>query len=133
MRTQSISFAPLLRQDKHIKVSDLGCSSKSPNGAILLHSPGRKPWVICFHTFLELRRSGTFPTNRNDTRQMLALLVPLLKELILLLPCIPRVAFRALPSFHPGLCRNVVPTALIKQKFSILNANALSQERLAYQ
>ena len=27
--------------------------------------------------------------------------------------CIPRVSYRALPSFHPGLCRSVVPTALI--------------------
>ena len=27
--------------------------------------------------------------------------------------CIPRVSFRALPSLHPGLCRSVVPTALI--------------------
>ena len=27
--------------------------------------------------------------------------------------CIPRVSFRALPSFHPGLCESVVPTALI--------------------
>ena len=28
--------------------------------------------------------------------------------------CIPRVSFRALPSFHPGLCRSIVPTALIR-------------------
>ena len=27
--------------------------------------------------------------------------------------CLPRVSYRALPSFHPGLCRSVVPTALI--------------------
>ena len=27
--------------------------------------------------------------------------------------CFPRVSYRALPSFHPGLCRSVVPTALI--------------------
>ena len=26
---------------------------------------------------------------------------------------VPRVPYRALPSFHPGLCRSVVPTALI--------------------
>ena len=60
---------------------------------------------------------------------MLALLVPLLKELILLLPCIPRVSFRALPSLHPGLCRNVVPTALIVS----LNLDTLALERQAYQ
>ena len=27
--------------------------------------------------------------------------------------CIPRVSFRALPSLPPGLCRGIVPTALI--------------------
>ena len=31
----------------------------SPKGATLLHSPGRKPWVNCFHTFPEPRRGGT--------------------------------------------------------------------------
>ena len=31
----------------------------SPKGAILLHSPGRKPWVICYRTFIEPRRGGT--------------------------------------------------------------------------
>ena len=31
----------------------------SPVRAILLQSPGRKPWVNCFHTFIELPRSGT--------------------------------------------------------------------------
>ena len=33
-------------------------------------------------------------------------------ELLFFCPCLPRVPFRALPSFHPGLCRSVVPTAL---------------------
>ena len=90
---------------------------------------GASPGLFVSTHFFELRRSGTFPTNRNDTRQMLALLVPLLKELILLLPCIPRVSFRALPSLHPGLCRNVVPTALIVS----LNLDTLALERQAYQ
>ena len=31
----------------------------SPKGAILLQSPGREPWVICYRTFIELRRGGT--------------------------------------------------------------------------
>ena len=31
----------------------------SPNGAILFQSPGRKPWVICYRTFIEPRRGGT--------------------------------------------------------------------------
>ena len=36
----------------------------SPKGAILLHSPGRKPWVNCFHTFIEPQRGGTFPIKK---------------------------------------------------------------------
>ena len=35
----------------------------SPVRAILLHSPGRKPWVNCFFTFIEPHRGGTLPTN----------------------------------------------------------------------
>ena len=27
--------------------------------------------------------------------------------------CLPRVSYRALPSFHPGLCRSAVPEALV--------------------
>gem|GEM_PF-5532957 len=30
-----------------------GKTSKSPIGAILLHSPGRKPWVYSQSTYLE--------------------------------------------------------------------------------
>ncbi len=35
----------------------------SPNGAILLQSLGRKPWVICYRYIYEPQRGGTFPTN----------------------------------------------------------------------
>ena len=31
----------------------------SPKGAILLHSPGRKPWVNHWNIFIEPRRGGT--------------------------------------------------------------------------
>ena len=31
----------------------------SPNGAILLHSPGRKPWVNYWNIFIEPQRGGT--------------------------------------------------------------------------
>ena len=49
----------------------------SPNGAILLQSPGRKPWVNHWNTFIEPLQGRHFPneckaTNRNDTNQMLA-------------------------------------------------------------
>ena len=29
--------------------------------------------------------------------------------------CLPRVSYRALPSFHPGLCRSVVPKGTRKE------------------
>jgi len=74
---------------------------RAPNGATLLHSPGRKPWVNCFHTFIESQRGNTFSTNRNTTKQILALLVPLLRSSFYFCPCVPRVPFRALPSLHP--------------------------------
>ena len=35
----------------------------SPNGAILLHSPGHKPWVHHRNTFIEPCKGGTTPTN----------------------------------------------------------------------
>ena len=50
----------------------------SPNGAILLHSPGRKPWVNHWNIFIEPQRGGTFLTNakpqtaNNDTEQQTA-------------------------------------------------------------
>ena len=52
----------------------------SPVRAILLHSPGRKPWVIIVTHLLSPKGAALF-----CLRQMLVLLVPLLKELILLL------------------------------------------------
>ena len=55
------------------------------------------------------------PKGRHSSRQrqMLAPKVPLLRSSYFLCPCLPRVPFRALPSLHPGLCRSVVPTALV--------------------
>ena len=60
-------------------------------------------------TFIESQRGGT----TNSTKPILALLVPLLRSSSYFCLCVPRVSFRALPSLHPGLCRSVVPTALI--------------------
>ena len=58
-------------------------SSKSPNGAILFHSPGRKPWVRHWYPFFwaPLGAALLRPHPHNDTNQTCALLVPLLKEL----------------------------------------------------
>ena len=64
----------------------------------------------------QLQRQERKATNRNDTKQMLTLLVPLLRSSFYFWPYVPRVPFRALPSLHPGLCRSVVPTALVIKK-----------------
>ena len=78
----------------------------SPVRAILLHSPGRKPWVRHWHTFFEPRRGGTFPTNAKPQTKR-SLWVPLLRSSIRFCLCIPRVSYRALPSFHPGLWKSI--------------------------
>ena len=69
---------------------ELSQSAKSPARAILLHSPGRKPWVNRRNTFIEPCKGGTTP------RQTLALKVPLLRSSIR--SCI------VYPGFHFGLC-----------------------------
>ena len=38
----------------------------SPVRAILLHSPGRKPWVNHGNTFIEPQRGGTTPNARSQ-------------------------------------------------------------------
>ena len=78
-------------------------------GTTLLHSPGRKPWGIIVNIFIVPLQGRHY----SRQRQMLAPKVPLLRSSYFLCPCLPRVSFRALPSFHPGLCRSVVPTALV--------------------
>ena len=39
--------------------------------------------------------------------------MPLLRSSIRFCLCVPRVSYRALPSFHPGLCRSVALSGLI--------------------
>ena len=36
-----------------------------PFRATLLHSPGRKPWVICYRMFIEPQRGGTTLSKTN--------------------------------------------------------------------
>ena len=54
----------------------IGDYAKSPVRAILLHSPGRKPWVNCFYTFLS-PVGAALPRRKTNAR----VIVPLLKEL----------------------------------------------------
>ena len=71
---------------------DFECIGKEPFRAILLQSPGRKPWVSCYNTFIEPQRGGTTLSKTNVCAG-----VPLLRSLILLF-------VRVYPGFHFGLC-----------------------------
>ena len=84
--------------------------SKSPNGAILLHSPGRKPWVNRSPHLLSPVGAAQSLSKCPNTRAVSAAPKGAHSSFG---ACVPRVSFRALPSFHPGLCWSVVPTALI--------------------
>ena len=65
----------------------------SPVRAILLHSPGRKPWVMQeYRIFIEPQRGGTTLSKTNACA-----VVPLLKELLIFV-------FPVYPGFHFGLC-----------------------------
>ena len=73
-------------------------SSKSPNGAILFHSPGRKPWVNRFQQPLSsVGAALPRPPPHNDTNQTCALKVPLLRSSY-------NFSFCVYPGFHIGLC-----------------------------
>ena len=63
-----------------------------PFRAILLHSPGRKPWVCCLIHLLS-PKGEALPRRKTNDR----VIVPLLRSSILLL-------VRVYPGFHIGLC-----------------------------
>ena len=91
--------------------------------AILLHSPGRKPWVNYWNTFMS-PKGAALPRRKTNAR----VIVPLLRSSILLL-------VRVYPGFHiglcPGLCRSVVPTALrISLDFDALALYQCKGERI---
>ena len=72
-------------------------------------------------TLLEFRRrvaplGAALPRRKSNARVVVPLLIGAHFAFCM---SIPRVSFWALPSFHPGLCRSVVPTALVRQRFSL--------------
>ena len=83
--------------------------SKSPNGAILLHSPGRKPWVNRFPHLLSPVGAAQ-PQRKANTHAVSAAPKGAHSSFG---PCVPKVPYRALPSFHPGLCRSVALAGLV--------------------
>ena len=80
--------------------------SKSPNGAILLHSPGRKPWVTIVNTFLSPFRGGT-PARVLGVVVALYCIYPLghLRACVSAAPTeLFILLFDIYPGFHIGLC-----------------------------
>ena len=55
---------------------ELGQSAKSPERAILLQSPGRKPWVNRRNTFIEPQRGGTNASTNQQIRQQTQVTTP---------------------------------------------------------
>ena len=66
---------------------------EEPFRAILLHSPGRKPWVIIVNTFIEPQRGGT--TERINSNACVGSAAP--TELLIFVSPV-------YPGFHIGLC-----------------------------
>ena len=58
MRTYNSEYDALTETSTHTNI-DFERIVEEPFRATLLHSPGRKPWVHCFHTFIEPQRGGT--------------------------------------------------------------------------
>ena len=88
----------------------------SPVRAILLHSPGRKPWVNCFHTFLNsvgaalYQRMQSHEPQRRKTNARSVSAAP--KGAHFTFIC-------RYPGLHFGLCRSVVPKGIRKaERFS---------------
>ena len=65
---------------------------KSPNGAILLHSPGRKPWVCCLIHLLS-PVGAALPRRKTKFSRYSAAPTELILHLV-----------RVSPGFHIGLC-----------------------------
>ena len=86
---------------------------------------GASPGLINETHLLSPFRGGTSETQDKCSRYSVA---PTELD-ITFRSCLPRVSYRALPSFHPGLCRSVVPTALIMR----LNFDALVLGRASIQ
>ena len=68
-------YTYLLRRVRRTDIDFEGVVEK-PFRAILLHSPGRKPWVIIVNTFIEPQRGGTTEQIKSNVR----VIVPLLRS-----------------------------------------------------
>ena len=92
--------------------------SKSPNGAILLHSPGRKPWVNRSPHLLSPVGAAQ-PQRKANTRAVSAAPTELILHLV-----------RVSPRFHIGLCPHstlgYARVSSLKELIMRLNFDALA-------
>ena len=79
-----------------------------PFRAILLHSPGRKPWVCCLIHLLSPKR-GRHLLRKGKCSCCSAAPTELIPFVVCVSPGFCSCLWHAC---HPGLCRSVVPTAL---------------------
>ena len=113
-------------------------SLKSPKGAILFHSPGRKPWVRHWYPFfLSSFRSGTPPTaspQRYKPNVRAESAAPEGAHIIFRFVC-TQGFISGLPSFYPGLCRSIALKGLSRQVLSvcfILKGSSTSRHQSIY-
>ena len=91
-RTYRNKYAHLLKRVRRTDI-DFERVAEEPFRAILLHSPGRKPWVIIVNTFIEPQRGGT--TERINSNACVGSAAP--TELLIFVSPV-------YPGFHFGLC-----------------------------
>ena len=89
--------------------------SEEPFRAILLHSPGRKPWVIIVNTFIEPQRGGT--TERINSNACVGSAAP--TELILLLSVCTQGFISGFALISPWALKSVALAGLIYDIYSV--------------
>ena len=106
-RTYRNKYAHLLKRVRRTDI-DFERVAEEPFRAILLHSPGRKPWVIIVNTFIEPQRGGT--TERINSNACVGSAAP--TELIPLLSACTQGFISGFALIPPWALKSVVPTAL---------------------
>ena len=81
---------------------------RAPRGRYSCIAQGASPGLI-IGTHLLSPKGAALSRRKANVR----VVVPLLRSSYFLSVCIPRVSYRALPSFHPGLCRSVALSGLM--------------------
>ena len=90
----------------------VGRRQRALQGRYSCIAQGASPGLI-IETYLLSPKGAALPRRKVNAH----VVVPLLRSSYFCVPCLPRVSYRALPSFHPGLCRSVALAGLIDDTF----------------